>query len=222
MIRVHVICEGHTEEMFVKELLTTHMMSKGIHLIPAKIGRPGHKGGNVKYPRLLSDIKQRLLSDAQCFCTTLLDFYGLPTDFPGKANTSQSKTSQDKFQIVTDALSIQIEKDLGEPARRFVPYIQMHEFEGILFSAPKLFAESINQPALVEEFIKIRQRFAAPEEINDSPQTAPSKRVEKLFNGYDKPLHPLLAARKIGLETIRQECALFDDWVKRLELLKDH
>ena len=66
MIRVHVICEGHTEEMFVNELLVTPFALKGILLLPAKIGRPGHKGGNVNYQRLLVDIRQRLLGDPRC------------------------------------------------------------------------------------------------------------------------------------------------------------
>jgi len=69
MIRVHVICEGHTEEMFVNELLVAPMISRGIILSPAKIGKPGHKGGNVNYPRLLVDIRQRLLGDTNCYCT---------------------------------------------------------------------------------------------------------------------------------------------------------
>ena len=74
MIRVHVVCEGHTEEMFVNELLVTPFYSKGIMLLPAKIGRPGHKGhkgGNVNYQRLLVDIRERLLVDTRCYCTTL-------------------------------------------------------------------------------------------------------------------------------------------------------
>lgn len=65
--------------------------------------------------------------------------------------------------------------------------------------------------------IHVRQQFTTPEEINDSPHTAPSKRIEKLYSAYDKPVHPLLAARDMGLEAICRECDLFNNWLKKLE-----
>lgn len=220
MIRIHVICEGHTEEMFVNELLVTPFYSKGIMLLPAKIGRPGHKGGNVNYQRLLVDIRERLLVDTRCYCTTLLDYYGLPTAFPGKTNVKQKLNSKEKLRRVVESLSSQVTKALGQEAsRRFIPYIQMYEFEALLFSHPHALAEAIQQPGLADSFIQIKQQFATPEEINDSPQTAPGKRIEKLYNAYDKPVHPLLAAREIGLKAICRECPLFNEWVTRLEAL---
>ncbi|MDY0221822.1 MAG: DUF4276 family protein [Desulfobacterium sp.] len=220
MIRVHVICEGHTEEMFVNELLVTPFSLKGILLLPAKIGRPGHKGGNVNYQRLLVDIRQRLLNDSSCYCTTLLDYYGLPTAFPGKTEAESFLNSREKFRRVVESLSGEVTKALGQGAgRRFIPYIQMYEFEALLFSHPQVLADSLQQSGLAESFAQIRQQFATPEEINDNPQTAPGKRIEKLYRAYDKPVHPLLAAREIGLETICQECHLFSDWLKGLEAL---
>ena len=72
MTRVHVICEGQTEEMFINEVLYEVFASKGICLIPALIGKPGHKGGNVKFERLLIDVRARLLGDTSAFCTTFL------------------------------------------------------------------------------------------------------------------------------------------------------
>jgi len=220
MIRVHVICEGHTEEMFVNQLLVTPFSLKGIWLLPAKIGRPGHKGGNVSYQRLLVDIKQRLLGDSSCYCTTFLDYYGLPTDFPGKTDVGISLDSKEKFRLVVESLFGQVTKALGEEAgRRFIPYIQMYEFEALLFSNPQVLADTLQQPGLAESFSRIRQQFTTPEDINDSPQTAPGKRIEKLYNPYDKPVHPLLVAQEIGLEKICRECNLFSDWLKGLEAL---
>ena len=74
MIRVHVICEGQTEEAFVNELLCPTFYAQGIQLLPALIGRPGHKGGNFKFERLLPEIEKRLLGDINCYCTTFFDF----------------------------------------------------------------------------------------------------------------------------------------------------
>jgi hypothetical protein len=102
-------------------------------------------------------------------------------------------------------------------ARRFVPFVVMHEFEGLLFSDCEAFADGIGRPQLAQPFREIRQQFATPEEINDSPFTAPSKRVEGLVEGYEKPLLGTLAALKIGLDTIRSECPHFRDWLVRLE-----
>jgi len=220
MIRVHVICEGHTEEMFVNELLVEPLSLKGVLLLPAKIGRPGHKGGNVSYQRLLIDVRQRLLGDSHCYCTTLLDYYGLPTAFPGKTEAGKPQDSKEKLRLVIESLSIQVKEALGEVAGdRFIPYIQMYEFEALLFSQPQVLADTLQQPGLAESFAQIRQQFATPEEINDSPETAPGKRIQKLYNAYDKPLHPLLTARNIGLEAICRECHLFSAWLKRLEAL---
>ncbi len=222
MIRVHVICEGHTEEMFTNELLIMPFVSRGIILVPAKIGKPGHKGGNVNYQRLFFDLRQRLLGDTHCYCTTFLDYYGLPTDFPGKVNDGNNFGSKEKLHRIITALSEKVTTALGEQAgKRFLPYIQMYEFEALLFSQPKVLAETLQELGLIESLVRIRQQFTTPEEINDSPQTAPSKRIEKLYNAYDKQFHPLLAAQNIGLEVIRNGCPLFDGWLKRIERLAD-
>ena len=101
--------------------------------------------------------------------------------------------------------------------RRFIPYVVMHEFEGLLFSDPEGFGRGIGRADLPQEFRAIRDEFETPEQINDSPDTAPSKRVLGLVPGYQKPLFGTLAALEIGLEAIRRECTQFSDWVTRLE-----
>jgi hypothetical protein len=93
----------------------------------------------------------------------------------------------------------------------------MHEFEGLLFSDCAGFSRGIGRPALEGEFRKIRDQFTSPEDINDSPDTAPSKRVIALVPGYAKPLFGPLAAMEIGLVRIRQECPHFDHWLTQLE-----
>jgi hypothetical protein len=95
----------------------------------------------------------------------------------------------------------------------------MHEFEGLLFSDCPAFAAGIYRNNLAAEFQKIRDEFNTPEEINDSPITAPSKRVKHLVPGYEKPLMGSLAAIAIGLSRIRDECPLFDCWLRSLEAL---
>ena len=90
------------------------------------------------------------------------------------------------------------------------------------FSNPKAFASGIGQPNLESLFQEINGAFVTPEHINDSPQTAPSKRVLELVKGYEKPTMGSLAAIEIGLRTIRSECELFDSWLTQLECLQSN
>ena len=102
---------------------------------------------------------------------------------------------------------------------RFLPFVVVHEFEGLLFSDCAAFARGICRPELEPSFSQIREAFATPEEIDDSPITAPSKRVEELVPGYDKPLLGALAILEIGLHPIRAECPHFNHWLNQLESL---
>lgn len=220
MIRVHVICEGQTEEMFVSEVLSKVFIPQGIHLYPSLIGKPGHKGGNFRFERLLTDVRIRLLNDSATYCTTLFDFYGLPGDFPGKEEAKKYISHSEKADCLTRNLIEQLKARLGEkPLLRFIPYVQMYEFEGLLFSDPDRLAQGICQTKLAKDFDAIRQNFNSPEEINDSPTHAPSKRIAALFQEYDKPIHGPLAAIEIGFDVIRRECPLFDGWIQRIESL---
>lgn len=220
MTIVHVICEGQTEEAFVKELLVEPFAHKGIYLMPGLIGRPGHKGGNFKFERLYPDIEKCLLVDKNCYCTTFFDFYGLPEGFPGKSAVDPQASVKDKAQTLQDALcEVLTEKIGGDAMRRFIPYVQMYEFEALLFSDPGKMALGMDQLDLSQAFTDIAEKFESPEHINNSPQTAPSKRITHLVLGYEKPLLGTLAALEIGLETMRGKCELFDAWLTRIEVL---
>ncbi|EHH2507628.1 hypothetical protein BBM25_06255 [Vibrio parahaemolyticus] len=220
MTIVHVICEGQTEESFVNELLVEPFAHKGIYLKPALIGRPGHKGGNFKFERLAPDVEKRLLADKNCYCTTFFDFYGLPATFPGKSAVNATATVQDKANALQDALNEKLVEKIGEEAmRRFIPYVQMYEFEGLLFSEPQKMAQGMDRLDLVQAFTDIAGAFDTPEQINNSPQTAPSKRIESLVWGYEKPLLGTLAALEVGLDRMREQCTLFDAWLKKIEAL---
>jgi hypothetical protein len=218
MIRVHVICEGATEEDFVRRLLVPPFIARGILLMPSCIGRVGHKGGRVKTSRLEFDLRTRF-RDPECVCTTFFDFYGLPQDFPGKSSASAVFDVTAKHDTVITAMAEWAHRRFGANAKRFLPYVQMHEFEALLFSRPDLLATAIGATRFTNLFQAIRSEVSNPEWINDNPNTAPSKRIERLHRGYSKPADPVLAATEIGLETIRSECPLFAAWLIRLESL---
>jgi len=220
MIRVHVICEGQTEETFVQRILAQELAAKGVVLTPSIIGRPGHKGGNVRFQRLLTDVRNRLLGDSTSYCTTFFDFYGLPSNFPGKQQALAASSAREKSTCVVQTLSASLTDRLGaDPVRRFLPYVQMYEFEALLYSDPHLLATAIRNQAITNDIQSIRSQFSSPEDINDSPLTAPSKRLLRLHPAYDKPISGTIAAMSMGLETIRRECVLFNEWVTQLEQL---
>ena len=220
MIRVHVICEGQTEEMFVNELLQPVFMRKGIWLVPALVGKPGHKGGNFKFERLKSDVENRLLQEKTAYCTTFFDFYGLPQSFPGKSDVDESADVAEKAFVMKAKMTGELTRLLGQDAmRRFIPYVQMYEFEALLFSDPDAFARGVDMPYIAQKLTAIRDDFPSPEHINNSPNTAPSKRIEQLIFGYEKPLMGSIAALEVGLSAMREKCALFDGWLKQLEAI---
>lgn len=100
---------------------------------------------------------------------------------------------------------------------RFVPFVMIHEFEALLFSDCQGFAEAIGREALAADFQGIRDAFPNPEQIDDSPQTAPSKRIAALVPQYEKPLIGVLASLQIGLEAMRRECPHFSGWLDWLQ-----
>lgn len=226
MARLLIHVEGETEETFVNELLADHLYNYGYESVSARIignARLREKRGGIRaWNTVKKDILHHLKEDTGCLATTMVDYYGLPQTgdraWPGRAEAGGLPFA-DKFPCVEKALLADVAKDLGGEfeARRFLPFVVMHEFEGLLFSDCQAFAEAIARPQLAQRFRDIRQQFATPEEINDSPVTAPSKRVEEMVAGYEKPLLGTLAAIKMGLDTIRSECPHFRAWVEQLE-----
>lgn len=220
MIQVFVICEGQTEATFVQELLRPHFCALNMVLVPTLIGKHGQKGGNVQFLRILHSLKPLLLGGHKPHCTTLIDFYGLPNEFPGKLEAMYKGNVGEKARMVSNSLLSQLKTEIDEYSlTRFIPYVQMHEFEGLLFSDPTALANGMDKPRLENGFASIRNRFSTPEHINDNPGAAPSKQIARLYPGYEKPTMGVLAALEIGLPKIRQECPLFSAWLARLETL---
>ena len=152
----------------------------------------------------------------------MVDYYGLPhtgsKEWPGRKEASGA-TFRAKPEVVERSLLDDVVRTMGAgfDSSRFIPFVMMHEFEALLFSDCELFALGIGQPELAERLQAIRDAFGSPEEVDDSPDTAPSKRILALIPGYQKPLTGTLAALEIGLATMRVECPHFDEWLKRLE-----
>ncbi|BAZ08950.1 hypothetical protein NIES4071_07560 [Calothrix sp. NIES-4071] len=214
MIRIHVFVEGQTEETFVRELLYEPFLQKNIFIQPILVRTSStSKGGVVSYAKIKPQLNRKCLEDTSAFVTTMFDLYALPKDFPGA--DSLPKTT-DPFQKA-EHLEIEMAKDIAK--QNFIPNLLVYEFEGLLYSQPQAFSRWFDV-SVVNTLSAEREAFPSPEHINDNPITAPSKRILKCCDGYEKPLHGSLIAIDIGLETIRQQCQHFNQWLLRLENLK--
>ena len=224
-LRVHV--EGQAEETFVNQVLALHLYGFGYADISARLlgnARQRMRRGGVKpWPAVRNEILNNLKRDAGCFVTTMVDYYGLPQAWPGR-NQAAQRPLPERAKSVEVELLADVHQRMGGGFNpdRFVPYLMLHEFEAMLFSDCYRFAEAIGRSSLAADFQAIRDQFANPEEIDDSPRTAPSKRIESLVAAYQKPLMGTRAAQAIGLNAIRAACPHFDAWLDRLERLPAH
>ncbi|MDJ0674365.1 MAG: DUF4276 family protein [Calothrix sp. MO_167.B42] len=215
MIRVHIFVEGQTEETFVREVLYDHFQRQNIYLYPilVRTSKTG-KGGVVSYGKIKPQVYRKCREDSTAFVTTMFDLYGLLSDFPGK--NSQPHTT-DPF-VKASYLEQQMGADIDN--NNFIPNLLVHEFEGLLYSSPQAFAGWFGQD-IADCLQADCDKFTSPEHINDDPQTAPSKRILRLFPDYEKPWHGSLIALDIGLDIIREQCQHFNQWLTRLEQISE-
>jgi Domain of unknown function (DUF4276) len=225
--RLLVLVEDETEETFVNELLEPHLCEKGFESVSAKLmGNArlrSQRGGVRAWPSVKTEIVRHLRTDVAVFVTTMVDYYGMPSNpektkaWPGRYESTRVEYAN-KSPLVESALIAEIQAELGD-TRRFIPFVVMHEFEALLFSDCVRFANGIGRGNLAARFQAIRDAFNSPEEINDSPLTHPSRRVVELVHSYQKPILGTIAALEIGFDRIRSECPHFRAWLERLESL---
>lgn len=226
MARLIIHVEGVTEEEFVNAVLAPHLLTHGWEKVAAcRIGRARSRAkrhGIKSWDVTREGVMHHLKSDSGCCVTTMVDYYALPQSgdraWPGR-EAAGNQPFPLKASTVENALRADLCAEMGVNfnPNRFIPFVMMHEFEGMLFSDCECFGKGIGRSDLVAQFQAIRNQFTSPEEINDSPETAPSKRVIALVPGYQKPFLGPLAAMEIGLEAIRRECPHFNDWLTSLE-----
>lgn len=218
MKRLIIICEGPTEYQFSNQSLRPHFLSKEIDISTPYPKWSG--GGDIDWNKLKVDINLHLKSDRKAFVTTFIDLYGLskPSNYPRweeaeKANGNIFK----KVEILEKAILESIDDDLRY---RLIPNFVIHEFEGLLFNDISFFDDllELNEYKDRSKLISTIDRYVNPELINDSPQTAPSKRLENNFlKNYVKTDFGVRLAVNIGLNNIRTKCLHFDEWITKLE-----
>jgi hypothetical protein len=216
--RVLILVEGPTEERFVKDVLGPAFWPMNLFLSPTILvtkrvkDGPNFKGGVTNFTKFQTDTQRLLNSADDALVTTMLDYYRLPPGFPGMNSRPANGTPAQRVNHVEMAIA----QHFNSPPN-FVPFLVLHEFEAWLFSSPIELPRVMTEPRKQPEFAAIRASVTTPEEINERPQFAPSKRIETLFPAYKKILHGPTTAGRIGLEKIRAECPHFHNWMNRLE-----
>ena len=212
MKKIFIIVEGQTEQEFVRRTLSNYLLRYGIFDVrpilihTSKYGR----GGFLRYRHLRKDIYLVLQSNKGdgYIVTTMVDYFRSPA-FPQEDRWRRVKDSSERLDVLEKIMK----EDVDDP--RFIPYIQMHEFEALLFSSMVGFERRLGKRA-AKELSKVMEQFETPEDINTSPEGAPSKRIIRASRGYNKIIVGNRIAEDVGMETMLLKCPHFREWVNTL------
>jgi hypothetical protein len=214
MIRVYIIYEGETEELFVKKILQPYFELKNILVLVRKPKR------GFSYEGLKNVIIKTLNEDKNAYVTTLIDLYGMNNKYPGYEENKGNSNPFEKVKLIESAVF----QDIINSAlynQKFIPHFQLHEFEAVLFTEPAIMQDwlSLDKTIPKDTFQNIRNNYETPEHINDSPQTAPSKQILQITPFYDKTSDSISIVQDTGLHKIRKNCPHFNHWIEKIEAL---
>lgn len=222
--RLIVAVEGQTEDNFVRRILQPHLWGFGIAVSSTIVGKAkaaakgnsgkGARGGGC-YADWERDIRNCLKDNPSpdFRLTTLFDLYGLPDDFPGRDRIASDRSQADRCNRLELAMASRIDD------WRFTPYLQLHEFEALVMACLPDLEALYDAPDQLAGLIRLQDDVSSlqPEEINDSKDTAPSKRLERLIPGYSKTQHGPDVIERAGLAHVRDRCPRFNAWLRCLE-----
>ena len=213
MKRLIIVCEGLTEQEFCTEVLGVEFAKHNIY-VEASVIKHSH-GGIVPWATIKKQILNHL-QEGDVYVSMLVDYYGIKDQFgfPGWEESKEIVDKTERIHFLIDRMA----KDISEQYRfRFIPYIQLHEFEGLLFSDVSAFLNIFEESEFdYAELQATAKAFQSPELINNSPEAAPSKRLIAAIPDYNKVVVGICVAMDIGLEKIREKCPLFNEWIERL------
>ncbi|MCI9132672.1 MAG: DUF4276 family protein [Lachnospiraceae bacterium] len=221
MKKFFVVTEGQSETNFVNKVMIPHFGGR-CSLIPITVvtkadGRHGkiYKGGVTNYQQIRNTLVKALAISSKSkdsYVTTMFDFYRLPTDVPGIADARKIHDPYDKVELIEREI---LKAEKGNE-KFFFPYIELHEFEAMLFSDLTKLEEAYFDYDLtpLKECARMQSN---PELINDGDETAPSKRIINCINCYDKANVGVGVLEKIGIENISCKCRHFSEWIRHIE-----
>jgi hypothetical protein len=215
-----ILVEGETEQEFINHILAPYLVSRGLNTeirpIMIEISGGGHGYNNIQH--LKNTIRPVLNRTDQPIVTTLIDHYGINSErkLPGYTTITTTDT-EERIHQMEDILHAEIQKI--KPYRFFIPYIQRHEFETLLFSDPEV-GFDLEHDRIKEDVIRLCSQFGNIEDINCTPEGAPSKRIGRIYESHKKKYSKVSDAvdiiELIGIETVLAKCPRFKGWVEKL------
>ena len=222
MLDIIVLCEGHTEREFCRSVIAPYAAERGIALAGTLVGKPQRKHGGVRpWPAYRAELLRLANGRSDRHVALLVDYYAMPDSWPGRSD-SQQKPIAERGSYVENQLRANLQNELHG---RFHPCVQLHEFESLLFVQPDISALSIavgggpnTHDGVARRMMAIRVACGGSvEQINDGPETAPSKRLANIIPGYDKVAWGVTAAADVSLPTLRGGCPWLHRWLTELE-----
>lgn len=219
-IRLYVTVEGQAEKEFADKALKPHLAGFAIDVRPRVVvtnRKLGKRGGILDFDKIRGDLGRLMKQDAhsEARFTTMVDLYALPSEFPGWSEARKKTLPLERVKVLEQALAL----EFGES--RFLPFIQLHEFEALLYCDLDELQRRIADSAPGIKALRAEVGDTAPEDINEGAATAPSKRIIRHVPIYErnKVRVGAPAAVAIGLNALRARCPHFGEWLAQLEAL---
>lgn len=223
MSRLCIVCEGQTEETFVRDVLAPALGSVGLNVTPQTIETsPGHRGGALNYDRVRMHLRNTLRQKSAPFVTTFFDLYRLDKRFPCFEQAQLHHGFAQKLEVLLPAFHADIINLAGCTPGRFIAHIQPHEFEALLFSdVPTLIGMESAWSQASKALSEVRASALSPEHINHHPHTKPAAHLERLLTNprFNKVNHGPIAAARMGLSMMESQCVHFAAWMSQLRAL---
>lgn len=210
----------------MRSVLAPHLLQYNVRLDAQQWltnRRSGHRGGGRNFDKVENHIL-RILNKFQyrndVYVTTMIDLYG----FPRQGNTIWNDEISQLPDGENKAGTLEMRWYARFNNRFFIPYVQVHEFETLILCKPDVLQTYFTNNLAEVEALKAEIGAKPPEEINNTPNGAPSKRIIKYLPSYaaQKTTAGVASVEQIGLNEIRTKCPRFDAWLKRLENLSSN
>ena len=224
MKRLYLTVEGQTEAAFATGVLTPHLANFAVFLSPPRFtglhrrrrGRIPQGGLLNTFGHALSDMHTWMLEDQSpdARFSMMVDLYSLPHDFPDYTIGMSKSTGTEQALTLEQSLIASI----GDT--RFIPYLQVHEYEALVLVDPRRISTIYEiSNADLEALCQECESYDSPEEINHGQHSHPKFRIQARIPKYDENVAGPLLAEAIGLQTLRERCPHFGRWLTRLEQL---
>lgn len=227
MKRIYVLVEGQTEKEFISRILAPFFANKGTSISAIPMSRSGGGMGFSNLAQFKNNIRPLLYEKDQPIITTMVDLYRFPVQSNDATEETELKKYSNEPNIATrisgfESIMKQAVQNIA-PYSYFIPYIQKHEFEALLFSDP--FAFSIEDDAIRQDVEKVLHHISDPEEINTSEKGHPAQRLIDIYASHNKRFQKGADAVDIaevtGIETILARCPNFRHWIETLTNLSN-